>query len=218
MKLNSKRLRLMLASGLVLSIVAFFAIVLFGLSLLSSKSQKIVDLKVQNQTADAQLANLESSKKQVEQYSYFKDVAKTVIPSDKDQAESVLEIFQMANASGIAIQSITFPASSLGLTTSTTSTTTTQDATSTGSAKTALSQAVPVTGIPGLYSLALTITPESDSSVPANEQITYAKMLDFLNRIENDRRTAQITQVNIQPPTATQSLSFDLVVNIFLKP
>ncbi|MGH7156548.1 MAG: hypothetical protein ACREGG_00295 [Candidatus Saccharimonadales bacterium] len=216
MKLNSKNIRLILAASLVLSLVAFFAITFLGLSVLSSKSQKIVDLKVQSQTADAQLANLQSSKKQIEQYSYFKNVAATVIPSDKDQAESVLEIFQMANASGIDIQSITFPASSLGLTTSTT--TTQQDATSASSTKSALSQAAPVQGIPGLYSLELTITPDSSLSVPTSQQITYAKMLDFLNRIENDRRTAQITQVNIQPPTSTSSLSFSLVVNIFIKP
>ena len=217
MSLNSRRLRLVLIGGLLLSVVAFLAIAFFGLGLLSTKSQKIVDLKVQTETADAQLANLESSKKQIEKYSYFKDVAKTVIPSDKDQAESVLEIFQMADASGIAIQSITFPASTLGLTTSTT-TATQQDATSSSSTRSALSQAKPVTGIPGLYSLELTITPDYGNTVPADKQITYDKMLAFLNRIENNRHTAQITQVNIQPPTNNQSLSFSLTVNIFIKP
>ncbi len=217
MSLNSRRLRLVLIGGLLLSVVAFLAIAFFGLGLLSTKSQKIVDLKVQTETADAQLANLESSKKQIEKYSYFKDVAKTVIPSDKDQAESVLEIFQMADASGIAIQSITFPASTLGLTTSTT-TATQQDATSSSSTRSVLSQAKPVTGIPGLYSLELTITPDYGNTVPADKQITYDKMLAFLNRIENNRHTAQITQVNIQPPTNNQSLSFSLTVNIFIKP
>src|SRR6266446_3539828 len=167
MSLNSRRLRLVLIGGLLLSVVAFLAIAFFGLGLLSTKSQKIVDLKVQTETADAQLANLESSKKQIEKYSYFKDVAKTVIPSDKDQAESVLEIFQMADASGIAIQSITFPASTLGLTTSTTQ----QDATSSSSTRSVLSQAKPVTGIPGLYSLELTITPDYGNTVPADKQI-----------------------------------------------
>ena len=215
MKLDSKKVRLILIGSLGLSVIAFGAAAFFGLSLLSAQSQKIVDLKVQNQNADAQLTNLESSKKQIERYSYFKDVAKTVIPSDKNQAETVLEIFQMADASGIAIQGITFPLSTLGLTTTTTGA---QDATSPSSSKNALTQAKPVADIPGLYSLELTITPEADNKVPTDKQITYAKMLDFLNRIENNRRTAQITQVNVQPPTNTLPLSFSLTVNIFIKP
>ncbi len=213
MKITSRRLHLALVSGVLLSIIAFIVIAYFGLSILGAKSQKIVDLKVQTQTAGDQLANLESSKKQIEQYSYFKNVAQTVIPSDKDQAETVLEIEQMANNAGIQLQSITFPASNLGLTTSAA-----QDATSTSASQAAISQAQPVAGMAGLYSLQLTITPDSSTNVPPAKQITYAKMLAFLNEIENNRRTAQITQVNIQPPSQNLPLSFSLIINIFIKP
>jgi hypothetical protein len=214
-KLDSKNLRLLLMGGVVLSVVLFLAVALLGLSVLSSKSKELVDLKVQSQTTDKQLSSLEVSKKQVEKYSYFKGVAKTVIPSDKDQAAAVLEIFQTADAAGISIQSITFPASTLGLSTSTSAT---QDATSSSSAQNAITQAKPVSGIPGLYSLELTITPESGANVPASKQITYPKMLDFLKRIEQSRHTAQITQFNIQPGNGNQSLSFTLTINIFIKP
>jgi hypothetical protein len=215
-ELSNKNLRLVLLISAVGLVALFFIITLVGLSFLSGKSHSMVDLKVQSQTATNELLNLEQSKKDVEQYSYFKDVAKTVIPNDKDQAEAVLEIFQMADASGISIQSITFPTSTLGLTTSVA--TQAADATSSSSTKSALTQAKPVTDIPGLYSLQLTITPENGPKVPASRQITYPKMLDFLNRIENNRHTAQITEVDVQPPTATQGLSFSLVVNTFIKP
>jgi hypothetical protein len=214
-ELDSKNLRLLLIGGLALAVILFIICAFAGLSIVGGKSRQLVSLKAQSQTADNQLSNLEQSKKQVEKYAYFKTVAKTVIPNDKDQAESVVEIFQMADQSGISIQSITFPASSLGLTTSTTATQ--QDATKTSTAN-AITQAKPVSGIPGLYSLELTITPDSSNTVPASKKITYDKMLDFLARIENNRHTAQITQVNIQPGTSGQSFTFTLTVNIFIKP
>jgi hypothetical protein len=216
MILNSKNLRLILLGLLGLSFILFAIIIFLGLSALGSESRHMVELKVQSQTADNQLSNLEQSKKDIEKYSYFKDVAKSVIPSDKDQAEAVLEINQMADAAGLSIQSITFPASTLGALPSVSSDT--QDATSKSSTTTAISQAKPVTGISGLYSLALIITPETGISVPAAKQVSYAKILDFLDRIENNRHTAQITEVNIQPASNNQTLSFSLSINIFIKP
>lgn len=226
MKLNldSKKLRLVLIAALALSVVVFIAILVMGLSALGTKSSQMVDLKVQSQTADAQLTNLEQAKKQVAKYSYFKEVAKTVIPSDKDQAAAVVEISRMADASGLGIQSITFPASTLGLTTSTTSTSsTTQDATSATSSTKAISQAKPVSGIAGLYSLELTITPLAGNNAPPDKQITYAKMLDFLSRIENNRHTAQISDLLITPSGSGNTVlgagfGFVVSVNIFLKP
>jgi hypothetical protein len=216
MTLNSKNLRAVLLGLLGLSIILFIAIIFLGLSALGTESRHMVELKIQSQTADSQLSNLEQSKKDIEKYSYFKDVAKSVIPNDKDQAEAVLEINQMADAAGLSIQSITFPASTLGALPATSSTT--QDATASSSTSAAISQAKPVSSIPGLYSLELTITPETGISVPPDKQVSYAKILDFLNRIENNRHTAQITDVNIQPASNNQSLSFALSINIFIKP
>lgn len=222
-KLDSKNMRLVLLGSLGLCALLFMAILFIGLSFLGKESQQMVDLKVKSQTADAQLTNLESAKKQVEKYSFFKDVANTVIPNDKDQATAVLEVTNIAQEVGINIQSITFPASTLGLTTGTTSATTTQqDATSSSAAPKAISQAKPVQGIPGLYSLQLTITPESDAKTPPDKIITYNKMLDFLHRIENNRHTAQITDVSISPASSqgntSGNLTFSLTTNIFIKP
>ena len=210
-KMNSKNLRWLLLGLLGLSVVLFFAVSYLGLMVLGSESKHMVDLKVQSQTAESQLSDLQQAKKDVEQYSYFKQVASTVIPNDKDQAETILEINQIAEAAGIQLQSITFPASNLGISSS-------QDATSSSSTSSAISQAKPVSGIAGLYSLQLTITPDTSNTVPASKQVTYAKMIDFLNRIENNRHTAQITNFNILPASNNQSLSFNLTINIFIRP
>lgn len=213
MKLDSKKLRLVLLGFLGLSVVGFAGIIFIGLPILSSKSQQMVQLRVKSQTADTQLSNLEQTKKDVEKYSYFKEVAKTVIPNDKNQAQTVLDIFQIANDSGISIATIDFPPSTLGVGASPTG----QDATTATSAQNAISQAKPVSGIPGLYSLQLIITPDSGNGVPADKQQTYPKMLDFLSRIEKDRRTAQMTQITIQHAINSQALTFILTINTFIK-
>lgn len=219
LELNSKNLHRLMLAGLGLMLVGFFVIAFYGLSVLGGKSRDVVNLKAQSQSVDNELANLEQSKKQIEKYSYFKDVATTVIPNEKDQAEAILEIYQMASQVGINLQSITFPTSTLGAVTTTPSGTTK----TTAANPKALTQAKPVTGIPGLYSLTLTITPDSSATVPADRKITYDKMLAFLNLIEDNRHTAQITQVNIQTGSASGSsdpsaLSFSLTVNTFIKP
>jgi hypothetical protein len=214
MKLNSKNLRMILICALALSILIFVITMSMGLSKLGEKSRAMVKLKVENQTTNDRLNNLEQAKKEVEKYAYFKQVAKTVIPSDKNQAQTILEINQMARQAGIGIQSITFPASTLGTGAAAVKT----DATKTSSASTAITQAKPVPGIAGLYSLQLIIAPESGKDVSAGRQVTYPKMLDFFKRIENNRHTAQITQISIQPATDSQALSFTLIINIFIKP
>jgi hypothetical protein len=214
MNVTAKQLRLILLGLLGLVVIVFLVTAIAGLNALSSKSQKLVDVKLKNKTVDAQLTSLEQAKKQVEKYSYFNDIAKTVLPVDKDQAQAVLDIFQLADQSGIAIASVTFPASTLGVGSS--------SAPATGSTSAAISQAKPVQGIKGLYSLELTVAPQSGPSVPAGKVVTYPKFLDFLRRIERDRRTAQITQVNIQPQGSdagpSQNLNFSLTVNIFMRP
>lgn len=218
--MSQNRLRLFLLSTLAGSTVLFFIVVAGGLSILSSESQKLVDLKLRSKTADAQAANLSASKKQVQQYAYFNDIAKTVLPSDKDQAQSVLDIFSLADQSGIAIANITFPASSLGNKVAPASGSSNNAAT-TPTAK-VISQAKPVEGIPGLYSLELTITPQTGTGMPDAKRVTYSKFLDFLSSIEHDRRTAQITQVNIQPQSSDsgpgQFINFTMTINIFIKP
>ncbi len=208
---NSKIFRLILSVLLVLLGIGFFATAFHGISLLEKKSGEMVQLKSQSQSAQTQLNNLQIAKKEVKKYSYFKAVANTVIPSDKDQAEAVLEIYQLASQSGIAIQSVTFPASTLGSSIA-------ESATSSAASKDVLTQAKPVPGIPGLYSLQLTITPQVGNTVPASQQVTYDKMLKFFRLIENNRHTAQITQVQIEPAQGNLGLSFVLTINIFIKP
>ncbi len=217
-KLNGRRLRYVLLGALCLSAVLFIVIASLGLSLVASKSQKMVDLKVQAAATDNQLNSLALAKKEIKQYGYFKTVAKEVIPNDKDQAAAVLQINQFASQSGFVLQAISFPTSSLGLS----SLSTGQASAQTALPSSLLSQALPVVGVKGLYSVQLTITPQTDQDLPDSQQVTYAKLLDFLNRIENNQRTAQISQIIIKPlynnDGSFRSFDFTLGINIFIRP
>lgn len=219
--MNQNRMRLVLISALTGASLVFLIIVVGGLGILSAKSQRLVELKLRSKTIDAQSSSLAASKKQVEKYAYFNDIAKSVLPSDKDQAQAVLDIFSLADQSGIAIASVTFPASSLGNKAVPTAGASGNNAVTAPPAS-VISQAKPVEGIAGLYSLELTISPQSGPGVPDVKRVTYSKLLDFLGRIEHNRRTAQITQVNIQPQGADggpgQFINFTMTINIFIKP
>ena len=230
--INSKRLRIILQAALVLGFLLFVVVAVQGFSMLSKKSDQLIALKLKHKTVEAQLSNLAVAKKEVETYSYFKDVAKTVIPNDKDQAQTVSDITRLASEVGINIQSIAFPTSNLGGASSSPSSPSQSSPSSTStpaptnaqsaSPKTALSQATLVEGIPGLYALQLTITSETGPQVPENRKVTYPKLLEFLAKLENNRRTAQITQISLQPEgdetNVTPYIDFTLIINIFMKP
>src|ERR1035437_3882602 len=143
---DSKQLRLILLGLLGLATIVFIAVAFWGLSMLSSKSQKMVDLKLQGSAAQNQLTSLGLAKKEIKQYGYFKTVAKDVIPNDKNQATAVLQLNQFANAAGFGLQAITFPTSTLGITSAAGTTAGTGHA-QTASPSALLNPAKPVTGI-----------------------------------------------------------------------
>ncbi|MBI2588962.1 hypothetical protein HYW35_02030 [Candidatus Saccharibacteria bacterium] len=217
--MSNQRLRIVLLAGLGFVSLILVSVSLGAGTLLAAKSKKLVELKLQSKIVDAQSSSLAQSKKEVKQYTYFNDIAKTVLPNDKDQAQAVLDILQLAASSGISIASISFPASTLGAKSPAPSN---SDKAASSSTQSVISQAKPVEGIPGLYSIEMTITPETGPNVPAGQRATYGKLLDFLSRIEHNRRTAQITQVNIQPVSAEsgpgQFINFTLNISIFIKP
>lgn len=227
--MSGKKARNILFALLGLGIVLFVAISFVGTSILSKKSREMVDLKVKSAVIDAQLINLSQAKKDVEKYKSFNNIAASVIPKDKNQVQAIADIFQIAKESGIALQSVSFPNSNLGSKkpatkagTTDTNSTTKQPASATTSTQSAISQAKPFSAVPGLYSLELTITPQVGDTVPPPQQVTFPKFIDFLSSIENNRRTAQITRVSIQPVNSaggtTDLINFTLVLNVFIKP
>ncbi len=222
--MNSKKARNLLLGLLGFGLFVFIIISFIGTSMLTKKSRAMVDLKVKSANIDAQLINLAQAKKDVEKYKSFNDIAASVIPKDKDQVQAIADIFHIAQESGITLQSVAFPVSTLGTKAAPTAPAAGQQTTATPATPTqgAISQAKPFSAVPGLYSLELTITPQSDDSLPPEKQVTFPKFINFLSAIENNRRTAQITNVSIQPLNigggTSELINFTLTLNIFIKP
>lgn len=212
--MSSKRMYFILIGVIGLLSLGILASIVLGNVYLEKKAGRLSELKIQNAVLDNQQAALLQANKDLAKNADLAKIAKAIVPQDKNEAQAALEIVQLAQASNITIKSITFPNSSLGAAAISPPAGDTTGSAPKQPAASAISQAKPVTGIPGVYSLAVDIIP--DEQTP----ISYAQFLDFLNRLENNRRTAQITDIKITPQTPGQgsNLTFTLQINIFLKP
>lgn len=200
--MTPKKASFVMMGSLAVAVILLGILVYFGDQSLSKQSEELVDLKATNQTLETQQANLITAKRNLEKYSDLEEITQDIVPQDKDQARAVREIVTLAEQSGFGLESINFPQSNLG------SATTDKNNSNTNS----ITQAVPVQGIKGVYSLEAVITPKGN--------IPYSQFLTFLSKLENNRRTAQVTSVRIEPSTDGNSefISFTLNVNLFLKP
>lgn len=204
--------------------IGFVAVMFLGNSMLKNSSIELQDLKLKDRILQEKQTALVKAKQDIEKYQDFEETAKSVVPQDKDQAKAVRQIIDLAKQSGIKIQSISFSASSLGGSGASQSSGQNQNPDAPGASKpsastskTAISQAVPVAGVNGVYSLEMIIIPDTEAGSP----ITYTQFLGFLQKLENNRRTAQVTQIRVDPvdnETGSPYVDFSLTVNIFLKP
>lgn len=200
----------------LLSVIAVAGVV-GGSLLLQKQANQLTDLKLQTKVLDEQQTSLIQAKKDLTKYKDLQDIAKTIVPQDKDEAKAVREIVQIAQQSGIKIRSITFPSSNLGSTPIASGTTAPSGSAPATPKVNPLSQAVPVKGIQGVYSLEMDIVPDTDELHP----VEYYKFLDFLSRLENNRRTAQVSKIKVDPVNSSSTssyVSFTLSINIFVKP
>lgn len=194
----------------VLLFLSAIGILLMGDNILKGQSKKLLELKLENKLLEEQQASLTQADKDIQKYEDLEQIAKAVVPQDKDQARAIREIVRIASETGISINSISFPASNLGGAGSTNGSSATAAA-----SQAVVSQAIPVQGVTGVYSLEMVITPDSE------QDITYYQLLEFLERLENNRRTAQVTSVKVTPITFNVNnpiINFVLTINIFIKP
>lgn len=213
--MNSKRLHFaMIGLTVVLTLLTVGATVL-GDAMLKKQSDKLVEAKLENQLLDTQQASLLLAKDDLEKFSELSDIAKQIVPSDKDQAKTTRELVKIAEQSGINIATITFPQSNLGEKKAPVAAPTEGEQTEAAPAPptSSISQAEPSKGIPGLYELQITLT--SSAGQPA----TYNQLIDFLERLENNRRTSHVTALSITPDANNNStVSFSITLTVYIKP
>ncbi len=204
-----------------LSVIGGGAMLYFANTMLQKRSSSVVTLKLDSTEAEAQLSAYQAAKKDVEKYSYLNDIISSALPQDKDQARTVREIFILAQQAGINIKSIQFPASTLGAITSVpvAAATTPAAAAPSSTLPTApvVTQAKAVTGLNGVYSIETVVTPFADDK---SNKVTYAQLISFLQKIESNRRAMQVANIQLNPlgQNASDSISFTLTLNIFIRP
>lgn len=197
--MSSKKLYYILIFSVSILALATIGIGYGANKLLVAKAAELNQAKLDGQAVEAQRKAFKQNKTDLVKYAELNQIAQAVVPQDKDQSQTVLEIINNAHASGIdTLSSITFPASTLG------------NKAPPGNAPT---QLVPVKNSPGVYVLPITVMQDSTNTVP------YSNFLDFLSRLEHNRRTAQVTTINIEPDKDNRGkVSFTLVLNEYIKP
>lgn len=183
-------------------------------TLLKSESTKLVNLKAKADALTQQQVSLKKAKKDIATYTDLYTIAKIVVPENKDQVQAVRQIVKLADENKIVLDSINFPASTLGATTATKPAGAASANTSaTSGSKPSLSQLTQVPKIPGVYTLQLTVTSDP------NKLATYAELISFLSALENNRQTALVSTINIAPDDKNHNLfSFNLTLDTFIKP
>jgi hypothetical protein len=215
--MTSKRFHIIMLASLVLLLVGLLGGTYGINSLLVSRAGKLTALKAKSLALAQEQVSLNQAKKDIQKYSGLDNTARSVVPQDKDQAEAVREIVNIAAANSVSLASITFPASSLGSGPVGVGAATPSSTVPAGSAATskagALSQLTVVKNIPGVYQLPITVDGDS------NQPVQYNKFITFLSDLEHNRRTAQVAGITIQPDAKNPAyLTFNLTLNEYIKP
>lgn len=199
--MTSKRVYYGIIGLVVLLCLALVVGAKVSIGKLATKSNNLVSLQLKLDSLNQEQSQLSDAKTEIKKYQPLADIAASIVPQDKNQAETVREIVSIANTNGINLSSVTFPKSSLG---------TPGKATS---ASLNLSQLTPVPGLAGVYQLPITV------SVDPSQPVGYNQFLNFLSSLEHDRRTAQVTDILLTPDAKDPSLlSFTLSINEYIKP
>lgn len=208
--MSPKRVFLLMSVLVATLAVLMVAAVVVGDIWLTHQSKKLLSLRLEDRIIEEQQTALATANKEIQQYSDLEKIAKAIVPQDKDQARTIREINNIAESSGIQLKTINFQASNLGQGASLPTTSDTDKNNSTP-APPPITQAQAVAGMPGVYSLEITISPIENKPVP------YRQFLSFLEGLETNRRTAQVEKITVTPQSG-DSLTFLLTLNVYVKP
>lgn len=169
-----------------------FAGFYFGEQMLAKRASAIADLKADQQVAQKQIELYKDTQSKVEELSFVKDLADSVLPPEKAQAAAVGQLRILAKESGVSIQTISFGGSS--------------------DAKTPeLSQTTSVEGVQGVRSFQVSLTLETGAS--------YKEFLNFLQKLEKNQRKMQVTSLAITPDSDNRDIlsTATMSINVYLR-
>jgi len=216
-----KYLLLLFVGGLAFSVW----IVRYANAQLASTSSELTSLRKDIANLEHKREGLQKAKIILSDNAHTLDTLSKVVPEDKDQAKIVQEIYSIANKAGISIDSVGFPASTLGsqVVKVATPATTTPSATpnsTTEPPKTVvpqknISQATPLKDIPGIQVIELSIGTINSKTLPAGSGVRYSELMSFIRQIERNQRAIQITALGIgQNQLVNSEPTFSLTISL----
>ncbi len=205
--MNSKRAFFGMLGAVVLLVGLCGVGTYFANQLIAAEGDTLYDLKLESAVASKQVEVLEQAKNDIKKYEELENITRTVVPQEKDQARTVLELVNLANEAGIKIVSVEFPQSELGAVSG-----------GRGSSKNRkvdnnTTQLVALDSPKGVYSMSIQV--QADPS----RAVGYEQLIDYLRKLENNRRTAQVTNISISPSEGDRSkVTFSIRLNSFVRP
>jgi hypothetical protein len=213
--MTSKRVFLVMCGVVALLAILSFAAVVLGNNLLAKKNSKLTELKLESEVLEQQKVSILQAQKDIEKYAELERIVKQIVPQEKDQARTVREIIQFAEDAGIRIASITFPSSSLGQAAPAAPKPAEGEAAAPAPAAPAappVTQVKPVDGINGVYQLEINVQSVADTA-------TFPTMIEFLKKLESNRRTSNVTNIMITPNAGNRTLlTYNMTINVYIKP
>ncbi len=189
--------------GLLLATVAVF----YGANtLLKKSSNKLSQLKAENAVLEQNEKVYQKAKNDLIKYQDLQSAVNEALPKEKDQAKALKELIQIGSTTGVKIEKIEFTDSTLGDKAKPAAT-----AGSATGASSAVTQAKPISGISGVQGIEMKVTIAGPND---KTPINYNSFINFLDLVSNNRRSMQISNLNIQPNLKKA----DLTINIFVKP
>lgn len=205
--MSAKKFYFLLVGSIAFLVILTGASVYIGTMLMKKSADKLVQTKLDNIGFDTEEQTYLKARKDLAKYKTLNETLQLIIPKSKDQAKAVKELYQIGDETGIVIQSVQFPTSTLGQ----------KKTTGTASAtvsKTGLTQAKAVDGMPGVLGVDINVSLQPASG----KTISYDKMIKFLQKVELNRRSMQIKNITVNADTQNGGITFDLTLTIFVKP
>ncbi|MDQ3123947.1 MAG: hypothetical protein M3Q14_04685 [bacterium] len=202
--MTAKRLYFAMVGAVIFLVLLSAGGTYFANKMLKTEGQKLLDQKLEQAVLDRQSAALAQARQDITQYEELEKIAKSIVPQEKDQSRTVLEIIKLAEEAGISISSIDFPESLLGEISKGKTVKTIDNNTT---------QLTPLEKPKGVYVMEISISSDID------KPISYPQLLNYLKKLEKNRRTAQVVDLSIQPSEDDRNLvTFSLVINSYVRP
>ena len=159
---------------------------------LETLNTEVGELLAEQEVVGSQILSYEVTQKKVEELAFVQDLANDVLPDSKEQANVVAEIKQFVNDAGLQLETLSFNSGST---------------VNTGLSNTQTEAVQSLAGVRVLPAVAV-----------ISSGATYNDILNLLQKIENNQRKMQVTEISLTPVPGSDRLTTTTVkINIYLR-